>query len=151
MTSALLKRRNLPLLLLQAQDALMAEFRPVLNRHGLTDPQWRVLRALLAHTELEPWQLCEHAWIGSPSMPGILSRMEQTGLLERRIVESDQRRRLISMTAKGRRTVIAAAADIEQSYVHFERRIGKLTMQRAYEVMDEFLGKAAFPVAGAEK
>lgn len=149
MTNSLLHRRNLPLLLLQAQDGLMIEFRPVLNRHGLTDPQWRVLRALLAHGGLEPWQLCDHAWISSPSMPGILSRMEALGFVERSVVASDQRRRLVTVTPKGRRTVLAAAAEIEEGYARLEQRIGKATMKRTYEAIDEFIARLGVPAAGS--
>ena len=32
-------RRNLPLLLLQSRERLLARFRPVLNTHGITEQQ----------------------------------------------------------------------------------------------------------------
>jgi len=38
--------RSLPMLLLRSHQAVMAEFRPILRAHGITDTQWRVLRAL---------------------------------------------------------------------------------------------------------
>ena len=34
-----LPHRNLPLLLLQAREAVIANFRPILNAHGLTEQQ----------------------------------------------------------------------------------------------------------------
>ena len=52
-----LRHRNLALLLLQARESVMAEFRPLLNEHGLTEQQWRVIRALLHDGPLEPRQL----------------------------------------------------------------------------------------------
>ena len=36
-------RRNLPLLLLRSREAVMARFRGILNRHGVTEQQWRGL------------------------------------------------------------------------------------------------------------
>ena len=45
MTSSL-KHRNLPSLLLQARESIMGHTRPHLRKNGLSDQQWRVLRAL---------------------------------------------------------------------------------------------------------
>ena len=38
--------QSLPMELLKAREAAMARFRPMLRSHGLTEQQWRVLRAL---------------------------------------------------------------------------------------------------------
>jgi hypothetical protein len=40
------QHRNLPRLLLQAREAVMAHTRPSLREHALSDQQWRVLRVL---------------------------------------------------------------------------------------------------------
>ena len=53
------RHRNLPQLLLQTREALMAQFRPILNENGVTEQQWRIVRALLMRGPLEPRQLCE--------------------------------------------------------------------------------------------
>ncbi len=39
-----LTHRNL---LLQAREGVMARFRPILNAHGITEQQWRIVRGLL--------------------------------------------------------------------------------------------------------
>ena len=38
--------RSLPMSLLRAREAVMRQFRPSLREHGLTEQQWRILRAL---------------------------------------------------------------------------------------------------------
>src|SRR6266849_5130597 len=38
--------RSLPMSLLRAREAVMRHFRPSLRDHGLTEQQWRILRAL---------------------------------------------------------------------------------------------------------
>ena len=48
---------SLTLSLLQAREAAMAFFRPLLNEHDLTEQQWRVIRILKQHGELENYQL----------------------------------------------------------------------------------------------
>ena len=53
----------------------MAQFRPILNENGVTEQQWRIVRALLMHGPLEPRQLCTLCQISSPSIVGVLQRM----------------------------------------------------------------------------
>ena len=53
--------RNLPRLLLQAREAVMAHTRPSLREHGLSDQQWRVLRVLGEHGMVETGRVALHA------------------------------------------------------------------------------------------
>ena len=46
--------RNLPMLLLRAREKMMERFRPLITSHGLTEQQWRVIRALNESGPLEP-------------------------------------------------------------------------------------------------
>ena len=97
-----LHHRNIPLLLMRARERMISYFRPVLNAHGITEQQWRIVRLLLEAPALEPRQIGELCAISSPSMAGVLERMEQAGYITRRRVEHDQRRVLVSLTAKSR-------------------------------------------------
>ncbi|MGH8356893.1 MAG: MarR family transcriptional regulator, partial [Pseudomonas sp.] len=74
-------RQSLTLTLLQAREAAMSFFRPSLNEHGLTEQQWRVIRILSQHDELEIYQLAELACILKPSLTGVLVRMEAAGMV----------------------------------------------------------------------
>ena len=108
--------RNLPQLLLKARDALMSHFRPVLNHFGVTEQQWRILRALDEHGQLEPRELCELCQILSPSMAGMLARMEELKLVERSRVAADQRRVMVRLAEKGDRLIDEIAPLIERQY-----------------------------------
>ena len=70
-------RVSLTLTLLQAREAAMAFFRPLLNQHGLTEQQWRVIRLLKQRGDTEMHELANQACILKPSMSGVLVRMEQ--------------------------------------------------------------------------
>jgi len=78
--SGKLRHRNLPLLLLQAREHVIARFRPILNAHGITEQQWRIVRALIDTGPLEPREIGDLCRISSPSLAGVLSRMEETRL-----------------------------------------------------------------------
>src|SRR5579864_4632193 len=102
-----LRHRNLPLLLLQARERVISHFRPLLNAHGITEQQWRVVRVLLETTALEPRQIGELCGISSPSLAGVLQRMEQGGWVARRRLASDQRRVQVSLTVQARELAAA--------------------------------------------
>ena len=75
--------RNLPRLLLQARESVMAHTRPSLRGHGLSDQQWRVLRVLGEHGTVETGRVAREAYILGPSLTGVLARMERDGLVRR--------------------------------------------------------------------
>jgi homoprotocatechuate degradation regulator HpaR len=144
-----LRHRNLPQLMLQAREALMAQFRPILNENGVTEQQWRIVRALLMQGPLEPRQLCELCQISSPSIVGVLLRMEEAGLVDRERMAEDQRRVLVSATARSRQLGRRMIPAIEERYASIERLVGVQTLQQAYDVLDALLAPLGYTPAGA--
>jgi homoprotocatechuate degradation regulator HpaR len=143
--SIAMRHRNLPQLMLQAREALMAQFRPILNEHGVTEQQWRIIRALLLHGPLEPRQLCELCQISSPSIVGVLLRLEEAGLVVRERMADDQRRVRVSVTARSRQLGRRMIPVIEARYADIEKTVGVETLQQAYDVLDALLA----PLGGA--
>ena len=134
-----LRHRNLPQLLLQARETLMSNFRPILNDNGLTEQQWRVIRALLTAGPLEPRQLCEACQIVGPSLTGVLARMEEMGLVTRERMDNDQRRLLVSLTAKSRRIASRTAPRVEAQYERIEARVGADRLRKVYDTLDALI------------
>ena len=132
--------RNLPLLLLHAREAAMAQFRPILKRFQLTDQQWRIVRVLSESRDgLEPGQIAEACKIPKPSLTGILSRMAQTRLIDRDRSEVDQRRQRIVLTPKGRALVDRVMPFIDRQYRRIEQAIGADTLSEVYRTLDAVL------------
>ena len=138
--------RNLPQQLLQARDALMGHFRPILHHYGLTEQQWRILRALDEHAQLEPRELCALCQILSSSMAGILARMEEIGLVQRIRVEADQRRVLVSLAPKGDALIDEMAPLIELQYQYLEQALGKHSLESLSGALEGFIGAQVTPV-----
>src|ERR1700709_2939423 len=76
--------RSLPMSLLRAREAVMRQFRPSLRNHGLTEQQWRILRALTAVETIEVTELARAASLLWPVLPRILRDLEARHLIERR-------------------------------------------------------------------
>lgn len=149
-TATRLKHRNLPLLLLQAREHVIAHFRPILNAHGITEQQWRIVRVLLDSGPLEPRQIGELCRISSPSLAGVLGRMEELGFITRKRLDHDQRRLLVSLTRRSRGLAARMAPRIDATYKHIENRIGRDFSERFYAVLDELIAALAPGDAGLQ-
>jgi homoprotocatechuate degradation regulator HpaR len=117
----------------------MRRFRPVLQAHGVTEQQWRILRALLEEDSLEPRQLCERCLISSPSIAGVLMRMEEAGLIARERMPHDQRRVSVTLTARSKKIGKSLAPVIDEKYLEIEALIGVKQLQQVYDVLDVLL------------
>ena len=134
-----IKHRNLPRLLLQAREAVMAHTRPGLRAHGLSDQQWRVLRVLGEHGTVETGRVAREAFILGPSLTGVLTRMERDGLVERERDPSDQRRSVVSATARGKRMARKLSVAIEAHYVSVEESLGAERLAQLYGLLDSLI------------
>ena len=135
--------RNLPRLLLQAREAVMAHTRPSLREHALSDQQWRVLRVLGEHAlesgGIETGRVAREAYLLGPSLTGVLSRMERDGLIARERCPQDARRTVVRATAQGLAKVQALSETIEAHYQWMEQQLGKDKLGQLYVLLDEVI------------
>ena len=131
--------RNLPRLLLQAREAVMAHTRPALREHALSDQQWRVLRVLGEHGTVETGRVAREAFILGPSLTGVLSRMERDGLIGRERDPADQRRTVVKATGKGKLLVRNLSVTIEAHYQQMEAVLGKQKLAQLYVLLDALI------------
>ena len=136
--------RNLPRLLLEAREAVMAHTRPSLRLHGLSDQQWRVLRVLGEHADeasgVETGRVAREAYLLGPSLTGVLTRMERDGLIARERCPQDARRTVVRATPEGLAKVQALSQTIEAHYAWMEQELGKTKLKALYELLDGVIG-----------
>jgi homoprotocatechuate degradation regulator HpaR len=138
--------RNLPQLFLKAREELLCHFRPIITHFGLTEQQWRILRTLSEMEQLEPREICEHCHILSPSMTGVLSRMEEMGLVTRVRMPEDQRRVIVRLTPKSEQLVSELGPLIVEQYKIIEKAFGPELIKQLYEVMDRVIVAERGPI-----
>jgi len=131
--------RNLPMLLLRAREKMMERFRPLLTANGVTEQQWRVIRALNESGPLEPRQISDICTISSPSLAGVLARMEALGFVTKERFADDQRRVRVSLTKESYRIVKAISKDLEARYKVLEDELGPQVLERVYRAVDDLL------------
>ncbi|AIG01912.1 homoprotocatechuate degradative operon repressor [Pseudomonas fluorescens] len=130
-------RPSLTLTLLQAREAAMAFFRPLLNEHQLTEQQWRVIRILRQQGELESHQLAHLACILKPSMTGVLARLERDGIVRRRKSSEDQRRVFVNLTEQGQQCFVEMSAGMESNYQKIQEQFGEEQLQQLLELLKQ--------------
>ncbi len=131
--------RNLPRLLLQARESVMAHTRPSLREHGLSDQQWRVLRVLGEHGTIETGRVAREAFILGPSLTGVLARMERDGLVRRARDAQDQRRSVVEATPRGLKLVGKLSRMVEEHYGWMEQSLGKQKLAELYVLLDDVI------------
>lgn len=129
--------RSLPMSLLRAREAVMRQFRPSLREHGLTEQQWRILRALAAIEAAEVTELARTAFLLGPSLSRILRDLEARNLIERKTAKADQRRSMVSISEKGVKLMASVAPSSEAIYAEITQRFGARKLAELQEMLGE--------------
>jgi homoprotocatechuate degradation regulator HpaR len=131
--------RSLPMQLMRAREAVMQRFRPHLSARGLTDQQWRVIRALNEADDLDIVALSERCCIHPASLSRMLPRLERERLIARRVNRKDQRRMAVSLTARGRKLFAALAPESEEIYAQLQREVGREQLHDLYIILGRMI------------
>ncbi len=81
-------------------------YRALLDKFGLTYPQFLVLVALRQKNNRKVSDLGEALFLESNTLTPLLKRMEQAGLIARRRASKDERAVIVSLTEKGARLTL---------------------------------------------
>ena len=122
--------RSLPMSLLRAREAVMDRFRPVLRAHGITEQQWRVLRAVAAAGPIDAGGLAELCCLLPPSLTRIARDLVARGLIARATSSHDQRVSEISITPTGRDLIAKVGPNSEREYAAIEAVLGERDLEQ---------------------
>jgi homoprotocatechuate degradation regulator HpaR len=137
--------RSLPMLLLWVREELMRRFRESMHVHGLTDQQWRIIRALTETESLEIVELGARCCLHPASLSRILPKLAADGLVSRRTNAEDQRRVIVSLTPRGWRLYESAIPTSQRIYDEVARDVGPERLEHAYEVLEELVALLSKP------
>lgn len=90
--------------------AMTKLYKPLLERLGLTYPQYLVMLVLWEQDGLTVGELGERLFLDSGTLTPLLKRMEAAGWLTRERAREDERRVIVSLTAEGRKLRREAAS-----------------------------------------
>ena len=114
---------SLPMILSRTLDGVMPVYRALFQEHAITDQQWRVMRALWEQKHLTSKQISEITLLPSPSLVGILDRLEKKGFVGRLRSVEDRRLVYILPTQAGRKLQELMLPKIEQIHDKFMHQV----------------------------
>ena len=114
---------SLPMILSRTLDGVMPVYRALFQEHAITDQQWRVMRALWEQKHLTSKQISEITLLPSPSLVGILDRLEKKGFVGRLRSVEDRRLVYIVPTQTGRKLQELMLPKIEQIHDKFMHQV----------------------------
>ena len=131
------KHASINISLIQAREALMTQFRPILNNAGITDQQWRIIRLLAENGTLDFQDLANQACILRPSLTGILTRLEKVGYVVRLKPSNDQRRVYLKLTGEGEKLHRTTCDQVDESYDVIESVLSKDKLKQLQSLLGE--------------
>ena len=88
--------------LYSAANALVRAYRPLLETLDLTYPQYLVMMSLWQRDRVSISELVQHTRLDAGTLTPLLRRLQKKDLIDIQVAESDERRRVITMTRQGR-------------------------------------------------
>ncbi len=130
---------SLPMLLLRARETAMCRFRPVLHKHGLTEQQWRVMRALKEFGELTAAGVARECAMLAPSVTRILRKLAEEEIVSAERSPADQRELRVRLAPRGAELIDLIGPQSEQQYQLMQERLTPQRMALLYELLHEFV------------
>ncbi len=125
--------------LFRTHEALLFEFKLLLKEHGLSDPQYNVLRILRGNAKpLQVYRVADRMLTREPDITRLFDRLVRAELVERTRCEADRRVVWVSLTTKGRE--LADELDRPVMTLH-RKQLGRLGI-RKLRLLGELLEEA---------
>jgi len=102
---------------------------------GVTGPQRLVLRLLGHYGTMSAGELARTLHIHPSSLTGILRRLEEAGMLERRSDPEDGRRAVLKLTSKGKRLNGRNEGTVEEVVERALRSVSDADLRAAHRVL----------------
>ena len=124
--------------LFRTHEALLFEFKLLLKEHGLSDPQYNVLRILRGNAKpLQVYQVAERMLTREPDITRLFDRLVRAELVERTRCEADRRVVWVSLTTTGRKLVDKLDRPVMMLHRKQLGRLGVRKLRLLSELLEE--------------
>ena len=101
-------------LVARTHKALKKQFRPIVKRYGLTEPQYGVLRCLYFKDGLSSRELADMIFMDSSTVMSVVDRLEDKKLVRRQSNSVDRRITNICLTDKAKSFLPEVTAEVDK-------------------------------------
>ncbi len=130
-------QHSLPMALLRAREAVMRQFRPMLEAHDVNEQQWRVLRVLAEVEQLDASEVAARANILAPSLTRMIRAMTERGLIQKGRDAGDARRVLLRIAPAGLAVIQQASPESRHIYHRIEADFGADRMRVLVKLLND--------------
>jgi homoprotocatechuate degradation regulator HpaR len=130
---------SLPMILYRSLDSVMPAYRELFASHNITEQQWRVLRVLWSDARSTSIELSKRTLITTPSLVGILDRLEKKKLVSRVRSTTDRRHVYVVPTASSRKLQKAVTPQLQL----INDRVEASVSHAEWAALKTILGKVA--------
>lgn len=131
-------QRSLPIALLRAREIVMEPVRVMLQRSGISEQKWRVLRVVEESGPMEHTAIAHAASLLLPSLTRLSQSMVEDGLLTRATDPNDKRKAIIGITEKGRALIHEHLAESEAIFARMTTQFGAERMEQLLDLLEDF-------------
>lgn len=125
------------MMLYRTLDSIMPAFREIFLEFDITEKQWRVLRVLWENNGCNLQSLAQATSISSPSLVGVVDRLERVDLVERHRSEIDRRVVDIFITNRGKALELAVQSRVEAAHAVLKASITPVSWESLFKAMNE--------------
>ncbi|MDB5289172.1 MAG: transcriptional regulator [Phycisphaerales bacterium] len=108
----------------------------ILERHGVSLPQFDVLATLRAGEGITQQELAQHLLVTKGNVCALLDRMESGGWVERRTDPEDRRANRLYLTRRGKDVLAAAMPEHQRFLKSAMAALRPAEVQSLYELLD---------------
>lgn len=108
----------------------------MLDRHGVNEQQWRVIRVLAEAGQLDASEVAERANILAPSLTRMIRAMAERGLIEKARDAGDGRRVMLTIAPAGMALLRSVSPDSARIYADLEARFGTENVTTLIDLLD---------------
>jgi len=129
--------QSLPMLLNRSLDVIMPPYRDLFQEFGVTEQQWRVLRVLWEQKHLTATQISSLTLLPSPSLVGILDRLEKKDLVKRLRSSTDRRQVHITITKLGKELQSKVMPKVKKIQDQIKQKLSKTEWEQINKILEK--------------
>ncbi|MBR4408859.1 DNA-binding transcriptional regulator, MarR family [Bacteroidales bacterium WCE2008] len=117
-------------------------YHPMLEELGITYPQYLVLMVLWEKDAQPVNDIAKRLFLNTNTVTPLLKRMEEEGIISRRKDKTDERKVIVSLTAKGREmeeTAKGIPARMQKACI--DGTVSEEEMEQLYPILDTLINK----------
>lgn len=126
----------------KAYRVLNTTLTKVLYRYDLSVPEWKILGSLYDHGAMKLADLAVHLDVEAPLVTALIDKLERKEFVQRTQSEKDKRSKIITITDKGKGTIISLEPQVKLSMAKLLKGINRKQLLTYITILETIINNA---------